>query len=241
MPTQRQKRSESEAIVVTSFEQRTAQGPLSDIRGPEFLALAFREFVRNPLAVGSAFPASRFLVDSMLAPVDWSRLSCVVEYGPGTGTFTHALLDRLPAYARVLAIDTSAAFIDHLRDATRDRRLIATVGSAGNVLKIMADHRLGKADCILSGLPFSTLPAERAERLMNASCRALAPDGLFLAYQMRKAVQPLLVRSFAQVAAGFEWRNLPPCHLYWASRPTSAASASTSSACSLRQMSRSGR
>lgn len=205
--------------MATSFENRAAQGLLADQRGPAFLALAFREFFRNPLAVGSAFPASRFLVDRMLSPVDWTRMACVVEYGPGTGTFTRALLDRLPGDARLLAIDSSAAFIDHLRGATGDRRLIAVTGSADAVLDIMADHGLGRADCILSGLPFSTLAPERAERLMKASARALAPDGRFLAYQMRKAVQPLLERRFAQIVTGFEWRNMPPCHLYWASRP----------------------
>ncbi|WP_313803977.1 methyltransferase domain-containing protein [Sphingobium sp.] len=205
--------------MATSFEDRAAQGRLGEGRGPEFLALAFREFFRNPLAVGSAFPASRFLVDSMLAPVDWSRQDCVVEFGPGTGIFTHALLDRLPGHARLLAVDTSAAFIDHLRKGTDDRRLIAVAGSADNILNIMADHGLDRVGCILSGLPFSTLPPGRAERLMRTSCRSLAFDGLFLAYQMRKTVAPLLTRRFARVTTGFEWRNMPPCHLYWASRP----------------------
>lgn len=212
---------ESEAIVATSFEDRVARGAwgAAEGRGPEYLALAFREFFRNPMAVGSAFPASRYLVERMLSPIDWGRMDCVVEYGPGTGIFTRALLDRLPGHARLLAIDTSAGFIDHLREATPDRRLIAVTGSADAVRAIMADHGLDEADCILSGLPFSTLAPDRAERLMEASARALAPDGRFLAYQMRKAVQPLLERRFETVQTGFEWRNVPPCHLYWAARP----------------------
>ncbi|WP_240334356.1 class I SAM-dependent methyltransferase [Sphingobium estronivorans] len=188
-------------------------------RKPLLSGLAIREFFRNPLAVGSAFPASRHLVESMLAPVDWKDMGCVVEYGPGTGIFTRALLARLPDDARLLAIDTSAAFISHLRERTRDRRLIAVRGSADNVLGIMADHGLDRADCILSGLPFSTMPPGRAARLMDRSCRALAPDGWLLAYQMRRAVGPLLARRFARLATGFEWRNIPPCHLYWAFRP----------------------
>ncbi|WP_232307555.1 class I SAM-dependent methyltransferase [Sphingobium chungbukense] len=186
---------------------------------PGLSGLAIREFFRNPLAVGSAFPASRYLVAHMLAPVDWSRVRCIVEYGPGTGIFTRALLARLPAQARLLAIDTSAAFIDHLRGQTDDQRLIAVTGSADHVLGIMADHGLERADCILSGLPFSTLVPVRAARLMDRSCHALAPDGRFLAYQMRRVVGPLLARRFARVTTGFEWRNIPPCHLYWASEP----------------------
>src|SRR3546814_8360691 len=63
------------------------------------------------------------------------------------------------------------------------------------------------------------LASERAERLMEASACALRPEGKFRAYQMRRAVRPLLERRFEEVRAGFEWRNLPPCHLYWASGP----------------------
>src|SRR3546814_11018254 len=59
---------EREAIVATLVEDRTA--------------LAFREFFRNPLAVGSAFPASHFLVDAMLGPVDWSRMERRSEERP---------------------------------------------------------------------------------------------------------------------------------------------------------------
>src|SRR3546814_10718603 len=162
---------EREAIVATLVEDRTA--------------LAFREFFRNPLAVGSAFPASHFLVDAMLGPVDWSRMERVIEYGPGTGIFTRALLDRLPGHARLLAIDTSQAFIGHLRGEMRDRRLVAVTGSADGVLEILAAQGWYRAACILSGLPFSTLAPERAERLMEASPCALRPAGKFPAYQMR--------------------------------------------------------
>lgn len=181
--------------------------------------LTFREFMRDPLAVGSAFPASRFLVERMLAPIDWSRAATIIEYGPGTGIFTRALLARLPRDGRIVAIDTSRSFISHLRATTDDARLVAVTGSARNVRRIMAAQGLGKADCIISGLPFSTVTPGEAARIMDESCAMLAPGGAFLAYQMRKVVLRLLSRRFATVETGFEWRNMPPCHLYWARHP----------------------
>jgi hypothetical protein len=48
---------------------------------------------------------------------------------------------------------------------------------------------------------------------------ALCLSGTFAAYQMRTAIEPLLRRAFAEVRTGFEWWNIPPCHLYWARRP----------------------
>jgi len=48
-------------------------------------------------------PSSRFLARAMVEPlaIDCRR---VVEFGPGTGAMTRALLDRLPADAEVLAV-----------------------------------------------------------------------------------------------------------------------------------------
>jgi len=75
------------------------------------------------------------------------------------------------------------------------------------------------ADCILTGLPFSTLEAGEADAIMRETASALAPGGLLAAYQMRTAVRPLIDRYFAAVRHGYEWWNLPPCHLYWAKGP----------------------
>jgi phospholipid N-methyltransferase len=180
------------------------------------LLLSARTFLRHPTMVGSAFPASRWMVERMLAPVDFRSTRLFVEFGPGTGVFTRAILDRLPARATLLAIDTSADFIAHLRTSLPDPRLRAVNGCAGDIMRLMRDMDLPAANHILSGLPFSTVGEAEAERIMAASRAALAPGGQFLAYQMRTAIRPLLERHVGPVRAAYEWRNIPPCHLYWA-------------------------
>jgi phospholipid N-methyltransferase len=177
-----------------------------------------RTFLRHPNMVGSAFPASRWMVERMLAPLDLSSTRLFVEYGPGTGVFTRAVLDRLPARATLLAIDTSPDFVAHLRLTLPDPRLRAVHGSAGDILRLLHDMALPAADYILSGLPFSTVGQEQAERIMAASRDALGPEGQFLAYQMRTAIRPLLERHIGPVRSDFEWRNIPPCHLYRADK-----------------------
>ena len=47
--------------------------------------------------VGSIIPSSRVLIDKMLGPVDWANTKLFVEYGPGVGTFTKPVLERLGA------------------------------------------------------------------------------------------------------------------------------------------------
>ena len=63
--------------------------------GSERLAF-LRGFIRHPVMVGSIIPSSQRLIDKMLAPVDWESTQLFVEYGPGVGTFTRVILERLP-------------------------------------------------------------------------------------------------------------------------------------------------
>ena len=54
-------------------------------------------FLKNPVMVGSIIPSSRVLIDKMLGRVDWENTKLFVEYGPGVGTFTRPILDKLGA------------------------------------------------------------------------------------------------------------------------------------------------
>ncbi len=74
----------------------------------------FRQFVKHPGMIGSVIPSSATLVDRMLDQVDWRNTRLFVEYGPGVGTFTRSILDRLPADAMLLAIDLNLDFVAYL-------------------------------------------------------------------------------------------------------------------------------
>ncbi|MGE4430228.1 MAG: class I SAM-dependent methyltransferase [Sphingobium sp.] len=155
----------------------------------------------------------------MLATVPWERIRTFIEYGPGTGRFTQAALARLSADATLVALDTSEAFTRHLRHHIDDPRLRIVTGSAEDIRDILGRHGIFKADCILSGLPFSGISEDRAARIMEASAEILAPDGHFLAYQMRKTIADHIIRHFGVVEEAFAWWNMPPCHLYRARKP----------------------
>lgn len=182
------------------------------------------EFVRNPSAVGSAFPASSAMVRRVLAPLDWSAIDVMVEFGPGTGRFTFAALERLkPAAtlprchaATLLPIEPGKAFFEHLRSRSRDGRLIVIQDEAQALPEIMHRHGLGSANCILSGLPFSTLARSDALAIAESSSTTLEPSGQFVAYQMRRDIELYLRDRFEIVRKRYALWNIPPCHLYWA-------------------------
>ena len=186
-------------------------------RAPKWPSWQFlRGFLKHPVMVGSIIPSSATLIEAMLAPVDWANTRLFVEYGPGVGTFCRPILDRLPADAMLLTIDTNPDFTDYLRDTIRDPRFIAVTGSAADVGKIIAGHGFAHADFILSGLPFSTLPAGVGPAIAAETAKALRPGGAFLVYQFSPKVRAFMAPHFGRIDQGFTWRNVPPATLFWA-------------------------
>jgi len=187
-----------------------------DRRSPSPQWQFLRGFLKNPVMVGSIIPSSRVLIEKMLAPVDWENTRLFVEYGPGVGTFSQAILDRLPTDGTYIAIDTNPDFIEYLRIKFTDSRFIPVHGSAADVEKIIAEHGFEQADYVLSGLPFSTLPKGVAPAIAAATHRVLKTGGAFLVYQFRPKVRDFLEPHWDRIDYSIEWWNIPPSHNFFA-------------------------
>ena len=215
---------------MTVSSARTLKGPRRFVRrvahranSPQWQFL--RGFLKNPVMVGSVIPSSKVLIDKMLDPVRWNEVKLFVEYGPGVGTFTRRVLERLPADAKLVAIDTNADFIDYLKKDVDDDRLIAVTGSAADVEKIIKAHGFDQADYVLSGLPFSTLPPGIGDDIAKATSKVIRPGGAFLVYQFSPKVRDFIAPHFERIDRGFEWINVPPATLFWAWREPKAEAA----------------
>ena len=200
---------------------RTLKGPRrlvrrSARRSPSPHWQFLRGFLKHPVMVGSIIPSSRVLIEKMLAPVDWETTKLFVEYGPGVGTFTRPVLEKLGPEATLVTIDTNADFTRYLKESIDDPRLVAVNGSAADVGKILADRGLGKADYVLSGLPFSTLPPGVGDAIAQATAEVIRPGGAFLVYQFSPKVRDFIAPHFDDIDRGFEWINVPPATLFWA-------------------------
>lgn len=183
---------------------------------PSPWGMFFRGFLKHPVMVGSIIPSSDKLIARMLDRVDWANTKVFVEYGPGVGTFCQPILERMAPDAQLIAIDTNPDFVDYLRDVIRDSRFSAVLGSAADVGAIVADHGHRSADFILSGLPFSTLPAGVGEAIAQQTHAVLRPGGAFLVYQFSPKVRDFLDPHFTSIDHDMEWWNIPPAQLYWA-------------------------
>jgi phospholipid N-methyltransferase len=197
-------------------------------RGRRFLsgwAMFFRQFVKHPGMIGSVIPSSPMLVNTILDEVDWASTRLFVEYGPGVGTFTHSILERLPAGATLLAIDINLDFVSYLDSEIADPRFRAVHGSAADVRRFVAEAGYRQADYVLSGLPFSTLPDGVGEAICAETRAVLRPGGEFLIYQYSRFVHQLLGPLFGRIGEQVEWFNIPPCRIFRAMKDEALAKA----------------
>ena len=188
-------------------------------------SMFFRQFVKHPGMIGSVIPSSAALVESMLAKVDWQRTRLFVEYGPGVGTFTRPILERMHPDAKLVAIDLNLDFVAWLEAQIDDPRLRVVHGSAADVRRFIAESGHRQADYVLSGIPFSTLPDGVGDLICAETRRALRPGGEFLVYQYSAFVRRLLAAQFDEIVERVEWRNIPPCRMFRALKHESLAQA----------------
>ncbi len=191
----------------------TLKRKIAEAIGPA--GVFFRGFLEHPRMVGSIIPSSRNTIDRMLAPVKWNECRLFVEYGPGVGTFCRPVLDRLPRDGALVVIDTNPLYIDYLERTIGDSRFHPVLGSAEDVEAIIQALGYDKADYVLSGLPFSTLPEGVGAAIAAATHRVVRRGGAFLTYQFRASARDFTARYFSRIETGFAWWNIPPCLLCW--------------------------
>lgn len=179
------------------------------------LKMFFKGFLKHPVMVGAIVPSSNQTIKKMLSRCDWPNTRVFVEYGPGVGTFCRTILDALPADATYIAIDTNPDFIRYLRHEIVDPRFSAILGSAADVIQIVKDHGHDEADYVLSGLPFSTLPAGVGDAIGQATADVLRVGGAFLVYQYSPKCRDFIEPYLPKIDHAMEWWNLPPAQLYW--------------------------
>jgi phospholipid N-methyltransferase len=185
-------------------------------RSPDGNALLFaRNFFRHPRMLGSIVPSSRFLIKQLLEPVNWGRARVIVEYGPGVGTITSEVLRRMRPEGTLIAIEMNPDFVSYLQKSITDPRLRVVAGSAADVEEILGRCGFSRADYIISGIPFSTIPAPVRERILRATHDALESGGAFLVYQFSTRVLQDLKRIFGYVGRKFEPLNVLPAHLFF--------------------------
>ena len=136
----------------------------------------------------------------------------VVEFGPGTGRFTEALLARGLPPEKLTLFELDDEFVPYLRRKFPG----VTVHQAG--AETAASLVEGKVATVISGLPLLSMPEEIREAIVSAAFNILGPRGTYVqfTYGPRPPLPPELIESLGlKVNKGHKvWANLPPAMVY---------------------------
>jgi len=180
-----------------------------------------REFIRKPLSTGAIVPSSAELARLMADQASLEGSSLIVEFGPGTGPITRALIESKPDDAKLIAIERNEEFVTLLRE--RHPGLDVVHDNVQELHKILAARGQTAADRIVSGLPWAAFDESLQRDIMQAAHDSLADDGIFVtfAYLQGFALPPawrfrkLLREMFSEVRqSDVVWRNVPPAFVY---------------------------
>ncbi len=205
--------------------QRSARSAATGLLVPATTAprrhgVAFlRGFLRNPGQVGSVWPSSRWLEQRLVQRAGIAQARTVVELGPGTGGTTAAFLQALPASGRLLAVELDPGFHGHLAHTLDDPRLLLELASAERLADLLAARRLPAPEAIVSGIPFSTMPADVADRIAALVAQVLRPGGRFVAYQVRAHVARYTAPHLGPARREWELLNVPPVRVFSWTKP----------------------
>jgi len=170
-----------------------------------------RSFLANPRQVGAVLPTSRRAVRDMLGMASFAEARQVAELGAGTGVYTREIVPRLRPDARLIAFEVDPRLASVLSTELDDPRVQVLAESAERLSERLDG---APADVIVSGLPFTSLPGEVGQRILDEARRALAPDGTLLVLQYSPLVERELRRRFRNVRRRISPLNFPPAVLF---------------------------
>ncbi len=182
--------------------------------------------LRAPHKVGSLWPSSRYLARYMLQGVPLKSGDVVVEYGPGTGPFTHFLKYYVEQGVSYLGIEQDRVLYEKLR--RRFPQLRFHHGSAEEVKQLLPYYQLEKPSLVISGLPFANMPAAIQEAILQVTQEVLRDDGFFRTFTyLFSSISPralqfkkiVLNKFLQQHQSKIVFSNLPPARVLSFSHP----------------------
>lgn len=172
------------------------------------------EYIKHPRRIGAVAPSGRCLSRKMMKPIRFDTADVIVEYGPGTGSFTRELIRNRKPDTVLLLIEQNAYFCRQLESKYgRIKNLHIIHGNAENVDLYLTAYGFDKADYIVSGLPFASLPKGVSDNILTATNKALGSDGTFITFQYSLVKRRFFEQYFCITHYLRESRNLPPAYV----------------------------
>jgi phosphatidylethanolamine/phosphatidyl-N-methylethanolamine N-methyltransferase len=183
----------------------------------------FRNFLKNPSAVGSLIPSSKALARLMTKTAKVQEADVIVEFGTGSGVFTEQIQKDRKKGSHFFAFEINEEFATMTQERCPDIQVYNE--SAAQTLNRLKEHNLSRCNCIVSGLPWATLPEDIQNELFSVMFESLAPNGIFVTFgYVQSSIMPSITRFRERLEHSFQetgvtqyvWSNIPPARVYWA-------------------------
>lgn len=163
--------------------------------------------------VGAVWPSSKYLIYQMIKPINFSKAKLIVEYGPGTGNITKALLENMLPDAKLIVFEINNSFINGLNKIP-DKRLTIFNCPAEKADQVLAKHHLGLPDYVVSSLPLAIIPNNTVTRILASSFAMLKTGSAMIQFQYSPSSLGRFKRVFDRVEVKFAPINVPPALVY---------------------------
>ena len=173
------------------------------------------EYLKHPIKVGAVAPSGKGLARRMMEPVDFEKAKVIVEYGPGTGSFTRELIARKKADTKLILIEQNDTFFREMYERFHGKdNIYVHHGSAEDANSLLEDLGIERTDYVVSGLPFASLPKTVSLGVFSATKKLLGKEGLFITFQYFRIKESFFAEHFAIAGRLRENLNLPPAYVY---------------------------
>ncbi len=173
-----------------------------------------KQFWKQKKMIGAMAPSSRFLASKMLQNVDLNAAKVLVELGPGTGVFTHEIIEKMPKSCTLLVFELNEDFVNNLQKSIADDRVHIIHDSAAKIQDYLNEYALDKADAIISSLPLANFPKDLRLEILQASYNALKKGGNYIQFQYSLQSKKQINAVFDKVTIDFTPLNFPPAFIY---------------------------
>lgn len=176
--------------------------------------LFIKEFLNNPRTIGAVTFSSKYLAKNIASHVDFKKCSCIVEYGAGTGVFTTELVKRKKRETILVVIELNISLYKILKDKFSNIENVYIINDdVQNLESILQKLNIQKVDHIVSGLPFTSLPKEVGQRILNETRKCLLDTGFFTTFQYSLIKKNFFENHFKIDSVIKENKNFPPAYI----------------------------
>ena len=180
----------------------------------------FQAYLKHPLRLGAIFPSSAALGSLMVKHIKADTNGPVLELGPGTGSFTRALLRQGISEKNLVLVEQSQEFTQLLKTFFPKATIICR--DANQISQIASELGIKEFDEIVSGLPLNAMRDESRRFICNEGFRLLKPGGSFVqvSYLPRCSIPNTVIskHSAEKMYCGVTLANIPPAFVWRAEK-----------------------